>query len=29
VVDLATEKEITRIKAGESPWGVLIVPKGR
>jgi hypothetical protein len=25
-VDLATEREVTRIKAGGSPWGVLIVP---
>ena len=26
VVDLATEKEIARVKAGGSPWGVVIVP---
>jgi YVTN family beta-propeller protein len=25
VVDLATEKEIMRIKAGSSPWGIAIV----
>jgi YVTN family beta-propeller protein len=27
VVDLATNKEVTRIKAGESPWGLTIVPR--
>jgi YVTN family beta-propeller protein len=25
VVDLATEKEVMRVKAGSSPWGVAIV----
>jgi len=28
VVDLATNKEIARVKAGDSPWGVAIVPTG-
>jgi YVTN family beta-propeller protein len=26
VVDLESEKEIGRIKAGQSPWGVTVVP---
>jgi YVTN family beta-propeller protein len=26
VVDLETEKEIARVKAGQSPWGVTVVP---
>ena len=26
VVDLATNKEIARVKAGDSPWGIAIVP---
>jgi YVTN family beta-propeller protein len=26
VVDLETHKEIARVKAGESPWSVTIVP---
>jgi YVTN family beta-propeller protein len=26
VVDLAQGREIARIKAGQSPWGVTIVP---
>jgi YVTN family beta-propeller protein len=28
VVDLATDTEIKRIKAGESPWGLTIVQSG-
>jgi YVTN family beta-propeller protein len=27
VVDLATDKEVARVKAGGSPWGVAVVPK--
>ena len=27
VVDLATNKEVTRVKAGSSPWGLAVVPK--
>jgi YVTN family beta-propeller protein len=26
VVDLQTDKEIARIPAGQSPWGLVIVP---
>jgi YVTN family beta-propeller protein len=27
VVDLATDKEVARVKAGASPWGLAIVAK--
>ncbi|HWY76979.1 MAG TPA: hypothetical protein VN281_15255 [Verrucomicrobiae bacterium] len=27
VIDLDSEKESARIKAGEGPWGVVVVPK--
>ena len=26
VIDVASEKEVGRIKAGEGPWGVAVVP---
>ena len=29
VVDLATEKEIARIKSPGSPWGVVVVPAAK
>jgi len=29
VVDLGAGKEATRVKAGDSPWGVAIVPKAK
>jgi len=27
VVDLGTDKEVARVKAGASPWGVTVVPR--
>jgi hypothetical protein len=29
VVDLATEKEIARVKSPGSPWGVVAVPDAK
>jgi len=28
VVDLKSRKELRRIKVGDGPWGIAIVPKG-
>jgi YVTN family beta-propeller protein len=29
VVDLATEKEVLRVKSPGSPWGVVVVPNAK
>jgi YVTN family beta-propeller protein len=29
MVDLATDKEVTKVKAGTGPWGIVVVPAAK